>query len=111
MGGVRDAIARALAIREKATPDAWDRYVAMSLLGAVLLGQGRSVDADPLPVAGYDGLKVREATIPVPDRYRLREAAERVIHLYEMGDRPEQAAAWKAKTGLPDLPDSVLSPP
>ena len=89
----------ALAIREKATPDDWARYDAMSLLGAALLGQGRYAEAEPLIVAGYEGMKAREARIIVPERPRLREAAERVIRLYEAWGQPEEAAAWKARAG------------
>jgi hypothetical protein len=28
-----------------------------------------------------------------------------VVRLYEGWGRPDQAAAWKAKMGMPDLPD------
>jgi tetratricopeptide (TPR) repeat protein len=101
----------ALAIREQATPDDWGRYDAMSLLGGSLLGQGRSAEAEPLLVAGYEGMRAREARIAVPDQSRLREAAERVVDLYEAGNRPETAAEWKTRTGLPDLPADVFTPP
>ena len=80
----------------------------MSLLGGALLGQGRYAEAEPLVVAGYEGMKAREARIAVPERSRLREAAERVVRLYEAWGKPEQAAAWKAKLGMPDLPADVF---
>ena len=80
----------------------------MSQLGAALLGQGRNAQAEALAVAGYEGMKAREARIPVPDRPVLREAAERVIHLFENWDKPDQAAAWKAKVGMRDLPTAVF---
>jgi tetratricopeptide (TPR) repeat protein len=95
---------KALAIREKATPDDWTRYDAMSLLGGSLLGQGRYAEAEPLVVAGYEGLKARSTRIVVPERSRLREAAERVVRLYEDWGQPEKAALWKDKLGMPDLP-------
>jgi hypothetical protein len=101
----------ALAIRVKATPDDWRRYNAMSLLGGVRLGQGRHAEAEPLIVDGYEGMKARAARIAVPDRPRLREAAERVVHLYEGWGRPDQAAAWKAKLELRDLPAEVFARP
>jgi eukaryotic-like serine/threonine-protein kinase len=101
----------AVAIREKATPDDWVRYDAMSLLGGSLLGQGRHAGAEPLVVAGYEGMKAREPRITVPDLPRLREAAERVVHLYEGWGQPEKAAAWKAKLGIPDLPADVFARP
>ena len=101
----------ALAIRAKATPDDWRRYDAMSLLGGALLGQGRHAEAEPLVVAGHEGMKARAARIAVPDLARLREAAERVVHLYEDWGRPDQATAWKAKLGMPDLPADVFARP
>ena len=39
MVGGRAAVARGLAIREKATPDDWSRYDAMSLLGGAALAR------------------------------------------------------------------------
>jgi tetratricopeptide (TPR) repeat protein len=101
----------ALAICERALPNDWVRYDVMSLLGGALLGQGRYAEAEPLIVAGYEGMKAREARIMVWDRADLRAAAERVIRLYEEWNQPEQATAWKAKLGMPDLPAEVLAPP
>jgi hypothetical protein len=56
-------------------------------------------------------MKAREARIAGPERFRLREAAERVIRLYEAWGKPEQAARWKAKLGMPDLPTDVFAQP
>ncbi len=101
----------ALAIRAKAAPEDWARYYAMSLLGGSLLVEGRYAEAEPLVVGGYEGMKAREARIEVPERFRLREAAERVVHLYEARNQPDRAAAWKAKLGMPDLPTDVFVRP
>jgi hypothetical protein len=101
----------AIAIRAKATPDDWERYDAMSLLGGALLGQGRYAEAEPLVIASYEGMKARESRMPVPERFRLREAAERVVRLYEQWSKPDQATAWKAKLGMPDLPADVFARP
>ena len=100
-----------LAIRAKADPDDWSRYDAMSLLGAAILGQGRPAEAEPLIVGGYEGMKAREVGIPVPNRSLLRQAAERVVHLYEGWSRPGEADAWKARLGMPDLPADVFARP
>jgi hypothetical protein len=101
----------ALAIRAKATPDDWRRYDAMGLLGGALLGQGKYAEAEPLIVLGYEGMKTREVRIPAPNRSRLREAAERVVRLYEGWGQPEKAATWKSKLGMPDLPADVFARP
>jgi tetratricopeptide (TPR) repeat protein len=87
------------------------RYHALNLLGGALLGQGRYVDAEPLIVQGYEGMKPRGASIAVGERSSLREAGERVVRLYEAWGKPEQAAAWKAKLGMSDLPADVFAPP
>jgi serine/threonine protein kinase len=100
-----------LAILEKATPDNWRRYNAMSLLGGALSGQGRHAAAESLVVPGYEGLSAREATISVSDRVFVREAAERVIRLYENWGKVDLASAWKSKLGLCDLPTDVFSRP
>jgi tetratricopeptide (TPR) repeat protein len=99
-----------LAIRQEAIPN-WRRYHTMSLLGGALLGQGRYREAEPLIVPGYEGMKDLEARIRFRERPSLREAAERVVHLYEAWGKPEQAAAWKAKLGMLDLPADVFAGP
>jgi hypothetical protein len=83
----------------------------MSLLGDSLLGQGRLAEAEPLVVQGYEGIKAREPRIAVPERFRLREAAERVVRLYQAWHQPDRAAAWKARLGLTELPADVFARP
>jgi tetratricopeptide (TPR) repeat protein/tRNA A-37 threonylcarbamoyl transferase component Bud32 len=102
---------KALEIRAKAMPDDWRRYDAMSLLGGSLLGQGQYAEAEPLVVSGYEGMKQRVSRIIVPDRPRLGKAAARVIRLYEIWGKAEQAAIWKAKLGMSDLPADVFAAP
>jgi serine/threonine-protein kinase len=101
-----------LAIREEAIPDAWQRFNAMSLLGEALLGQGKYDEAESLVVPGYEGMKVRTASFQGRFWSRRRsDAARRIFKLYEAWGKPEQAAAWKAKLGLADLPADVFARP
>jgi serine/threonine protein kinase len=100
-----------LTIREKTQPDEMLTFYTRGQLGGSLLGQKKYAEAEPLILAGYEGLKAREARIAVPKRSILRRAAERVIQLYESWDKPEQAAAWKAKLGMSDLPTEVFTTP
>jgi hypothetical protein len=60
---------------------------------------------------GYEGMKGRASRVAAPDRYRLHEAAVRVVRLYEAWGRPDEAAEWKAKLGMPDLPAEIFARP
>ena len=50
-------------ISDMDAPDAWALFLMKSNVGESLLGQGKFVDAEPLLVEGYQGLKAREAKI------------------------------------------------
>ncbi len=100
-----------MSLREELAPDDWSRYDAMSLLGEALLGQGRYGEAEPLVVAGYEGLKARASRVPLTDRFRVPAAADQVVRLYEQWGKPDQATAWKEKLGLRDLPAAVFALP
>jgi serine/threonine protein kinase len=110
--GEAEAEAReGLDARTRKAPDDWARFHTASLLGASLTGQEKYAEAEPLLIGGYEGLKAREAKIPPQAKPRLTEAAERVVRLYEAWSKPEQAALWKAKLGLADLPEKVFARP
>ncbi len=100
-----------LKIRVKETPDDWQRYDAMSLTGAALLGQGLYAEAEPLLLGGLAGIEARKVRVPVPEAFRLRDAAERVVRLYEEWGMPEKATQWKAKLDLGDLPAEIFARP
>jgi tetratricopeptide (TPR) repeat protein len=84
-----------LAIRAKKEPDAWTSFNSKSLLGAAMLGQKKYAEAERLLLDGYEGMKQREAKIPSEGKFRLTEAVERLVQLYESWGRPEQAANWR----------------
>jgi serine/threonine protein kinase/tetratricopeptide (TPR) repeat protein len=100
-----------LAVREKRVPDGWMTFEARSLLGESFRGQARYAEAEPLIVSGYEGMRAREAKIPAAAKFRRVEAAERVVRLYEAWGKSDQAAGWKARLGLADLPADVFAPP
>ena len=64
-----------------------------SLYGAALAGQGKTTEAEPLLVQGYEGLRDVEGS-PLP---RLRKAIERLIAFYESSGRASDAAPWRAR--------------
>lgn len=84
-----------LAIREKIQPEVWSTFNARARLGAALLGQKKYAEAEPLLIAGYEGMKQREATIPREGKARLPEALECLIQLCEENDRPGEADKWR----------------
>jgi serine/threonine protein kinase/tetratricopeptide (TPR) repeat protein len=100
-----------LDLRAMKQPGDWWHFHTMSQLGGALAGQTKYADAEPLILDGYEGMKTREAKIPVPSKPRLTEAAGRIVRLYEAWDKPEQATAWKVKLGMPDLPADVYARP
>ncbi len=91
-------IREALTIREKTQPDAWTTFNTKSMLGGALLGQNKLDEAEPLLLAGYRGLKDREATIPPQGKVlRIPEALERLVKLYEAKGNEAEAATWRGK--------------
>ena len=100
-----------LAIRADGPARRLEHLNTRSLLGGALLSQEKYAEAEPLILAGYEGLKARQAKIPPPARPRLAEAAQRVVRLYDAWGKPDRAAAWKARFGLTDLPADVFARP
>ena len=45
----------------------------------------------------YEGMKQREEKMPLAGKPRLKEAAQRLVDLFERTSRPDQAAQWKRK--------------
>jgi WD40 repeat protein/serine/threonine protein kinase len=90
-----------LAIRQKAQPDSWLTFNARSMLGGALLGQKKYADAEPLLLKGCVGMKERENTIPPVTKDRLKEAVERLVHLYEVTGKKDEAAKWRREREAP----------
>jgi serine/threonine protein kinase len=88
-------IRECLGICEKEVPNAWTTFNTKSLLGGSLLGQQHYADAEPLLLAGYEGMKQRATTIPKESQVRLADAAQRLVQLYETWDKPIESAKWK----------------
>jgi serine/threonine protein kinase len=86
-----------LAILEKREPDGWRTSDTKSLLGAALLGQKRYTEAEPLLLAGYQGMKDREAKLPPAYKSRVIEDAQRLVQLYEATSNREEANKWRKK--------------
>jgi hypothetical protein len=70
------------------------------MLGDSLLAQKKYGDAEPLLLAGYEGMSQREAKIPAQGKVCLTEAVERLVQFYEATGNQEQADAWRRKLEL-----------
>jgi tetratricopeptide (TPR) repeat protein len=93
-----------LALRRRKQPDAWTTFDTQSRLGAALLGRKQYAAAEPLLLAGYEGLKRREAKVPANARKCLPQALERLVRLYDAWGKSERAAAWRGQLGRANPP-------
>jgi serine/threonine protein kinase len=92
------ALRESLTLAEKKAPEAWSTCATRSMLGEALAGQKKYADAEPLLLAGCEGLHSRQAQIPPSQRQgQLAAALERVVRFYEATGKPEEAAKWKAR--------------
>jgi hypothetical protein len=86
------ALRECLVVRQKNQAEEWTTYETRSLLGKALADQQKYADAEPLLVAGYEGMKRREAAIPTRDKPRLTKALERLVAYYEARGMNTEAA-------------------
>ena len=71
-------LAECLEIRQAEQPEDWRTFNTRSLLGAALLGKGRHAEAEPLLLAGYEGMKSRAEKVPEAAKGKLVLAADRL---------------------------------
>jgi hypothetical protein len=84
-----------LTVREKQQPDLWQTFLTKSMLGGALLGRKQYADAEPLLLAGYQGMKQREAKMSAQAKRYLIEALERLVQLYEASAQQDKADVWR----------------
>ena len=84
-----------LTIRQKIQPDDWTTFETKSMLGEALLDQKKFIEAEPLLLSGYEGMKQREDTIPSQDKPRLTKALQRLVKLYEAWGKKGEAIRWR----------------
>jgi tetratricopeptide (TPR) repeat protein len=95
---------------QKIMTNTWNLYNCQSLLGASLAGQKKYGEAELLLLSGYEGMRRREATIPAFDRFKLEQAGEWVVQLYQDWGKPEQAAEWQERLQASKLPTAPVKP-
>jgi serine/threonine protein kinase/tetratricopeptide (TPR) repeat protein len=93
-----ESLAReAVEFDRKKRPDDWQRFRAESLLGASLAGQKKYAEAEPLLLAGYQGMAARKDRMAVPDWYHLHRARDWIVQLYLAWGQPQRVTEWKKK--------------
>jgi hypothetical protein len=84
-----------LALREKNQPAAWTTFETRSLLGGALLGQKKYAAAEPLLLAGYEGMKQRQRNIPPQRKIQLVYSLQRLVQLYDALEKKDETAKWR----------------
>jgi tetratricopeptide (TPR) repeat protein len=82
-----------LEIRRKEQADDPTTFDTQSMLGGALLGQKKYADAEPLLLAGYEGLKNNEQVMASQSKSSLIE--HRLVDLYEATGKRDDAAGWR----------------
>jgi hypothetical protein len=90
-------IREALEIFDKVSPENYRRFYWASVLGEALWGQQRVVEAEPLLLGGYAGMKQQEAVLGAEERPRLAEAGRRIVRFYEVTGQLDKAHIWRER--------------
>jgi serine/threonine protein kinase len=85
----------------KLGPEHPDTLASKDGLARLYVARRRYDPAERLLREVYEGLKGRQADMPVDGKARLKEAAGRLARLYEAWGKKDQAAQWRRK----ELPD------
>jgi hypothetical protein len=98
---------RAHAIREKALlATHWLRASSASQLGEILVHLNRYDEAEPLLVAGYEGMKDH----PRAPMDRKRQSIVALVLLYDRSNRPDDASRWRRELGAFDARNPATNP-
>jgi non-specific serine/threonine protein kinase/serine/threonine-protein kinase len=87
---------RTLESYQKTAPEEWERHNCESLIGASLAGQKKYAEAEPLLIAGYQGM-LQARGVMADQKSALAEAGPRIVNLYEHWGKPAAAAEWRSK--------------
>ena len=84
-----------LDIQKQTMPSDYRRYLTESLLGASLAGNHKYVEAEPLLVGGYEGMKQNAAAVSDLNRQKMEKVGELVVKFYAAWNKPDKAAEWR----------------
>ena len=84
-----------LDIQKQTMPSDYRRYLTESLLGASLGGNHKYVEAEPLLVGGYEGMKQNASAVSDLDRQKVKKVGDLVVKFYAAWNKPDKAAEWR----------------
>ena len=84
-----------LDIQKQTMPSDYRRFWTETLLGAGLAAEHKFDDAEPLLLAGYEGMKEHAESVSDLNRQKLQTAGEMVVKLYAAWDKPDKSAEWR----------------
>jgi tetratricopeptide (TPR) repeat protein len=88
-------IRQSVATCEKINPDNFRSFFLLTIQGAVLAGQQRYAEAEPILLKGYE--RMAQAKVPRGEHDELAKAGEWVVRFYEATNQPEKARTWREK--------------
>ncbi len=86
-----------LRAQEPTASETGQRHNYQALLGKSLAGQRRFVEAEPLLLAGYQGMIQRRAKAPADATSEFEETGQWIVELYQGWGKLDKAAEWKRK--------------
>jgi non-specific serine/threonine protein kinase/serine/threonine-protein kinase len=93
----QELLRQTLSAYEKSSPNEWQRYYCQGLLGASLMRQKQFAEAEPLLLAGFDGLSQHETELAFDERKYIQSTGEQVAELYSRWGNSEKASEWTRK--------------
>ena len=81
------------------------------MLGGALLGQKKYAEAEPLLLAGYEGLKKDEKAIPPQGKINIPNAIQRLVKLYDATGKKDEAAKWRKELEAAKIEQKAKSKP
>jgi eukaryotic-like serine/threonine-protein kinase len=84
-------------IRRKLIPDHWSSYHAQSLCGTAMHALGRMAEAEPLLLAGYEGVKSRRDQLQPHQMILLAETLGRLLKFYAAQSNTTQVMRLKGE--------------
>jgi len=97
-----ELLRRCLAEREKTEPNGFRQASTRTMLGRVLAEQKKFAEAEPLLLAGYEGLEANADKISRARQYHRSDARAWLAELYEDWGKPDEAAKWRSGPAAED---------